>query len=66
MALPTKTDLQTMDYPFMGQPFVSVPAKFTVDTTTMDYPFMGQPFVTNPSASSGSTVYAITRGFVAG
>ena len=65
MALPTKTNLQTMDYPFLGQPFVSVPAKSSIDTTTMDYAFLGQPFVTNPDTVVTST-YIKTQAFVAG
>jgi hypothetical protein len=48
MAPPTKTDLETMDYAFQGQPFVNVPARSDIDTTTMDWAFQGQPFVTNP------------------
>jgi hypothetical protein len=52
MALPNKTDLQTMDYVYLGQPFVNVPARSDIDTTTMDYIYLGQPFVTNPFGGS--------------
>jgi hypothetical protein len=45
MALRTKDDLQTMDYAFHGEPFVSIPAKDSIDLETMDYAFRGQPFV---------------------
>ena len=48
MALPNKTDLQTMDYSYQGQPFVNVPSKSSIDLTTMDYSYQGQPFVGNP------------------
>lgn len=48
MALPTSTDLQTMDYSYAGQPFVNVPSKATIDTGTMDWSYAGLPFVTNP------------------
>lgn len=47
MALPNKTDLQTMDYRYMGKPFVSVPAKSSITTGNMDTRFMGMPFVSN-------------------
>jgi hypothetical protein len=47
MALPTKTDLETMDFVFQGQPFVDVPSKPTVDLSTMDWSFHSQPFVSN-------------------
>lgn len=44
MSLPTKTDLQTLDYAFQGLPFVRVEAK-SLTTTSMDYAFQGLPFV---------------------
>jgi len=50
MALPTKTDLQTMDYAHRGQPFADVPSKDAVDIKTMDYAYQAQPFVRNYSA----------------
>lgn len=49
MSLPTDTDLKTMDYSYLGQPFIMVPAKPTIDTSTMDISYLGQPFVTNPA-----------------
>ncbi len=48
-SIPTKTELETMDYSYQGQPFVNVPAKENIDTTTMDYSYLAQPFVTNPA-----------------
>jgi hypothetical protein len=45
MGLRTKLDLCTMDYSFHGQPFVSIPAKDSIELETMDYSFHGQPFV---------------------
>lgn len=51
MALPTKTELQSMDYSWMGSPFVECPAKSGIDLTTMDYVWMGSPFVANPAAA---------------
>ena len=47
MALLTDIDLKTLDYSYLGQPFVFVPANITIDTPTMDYSYLGQPFVTN-------------------
>jgi len=57
MALPTQTDIATMDYSAAGQPFVKVPAKSTVDTTTMDYSFGGQPFVVNPFGGAAAPAF---------
>jgi len=51
MALPTQSDLITMDYSYQGQPFVNVSAKSGIDLTTMDYSYLGQPFVGNPFGS---------------
>jgi len=56
MALPNKTDLQTMDYSYQGQPFVNVPAKSSIDLTTMDHSYQAQPFVGNPAASSPAVI----------
>ena len=44
MSLPTKSDLQTMDWSFRGQPFVRVPANDSIDTDTLDWSFRGQPY----------------------
>ena len=44
MALPTKTDLQTMDYSYGGVPFVSVATKAGIDLDTLDYSYAGVPF----------------------
>ena len=44
MATPTKTDLQTLDYSYFGQPYVQVAAKSGIDLDTLDYSYFGQPF----------------------
>ena len=44
MALPTKTNLETMDYSYGGVPFVSVAAKSGIDLDTLDYSYAGVPF----------------------
>lgn len=44
MSLPTRDDLLTMDFSYMGQPFVQVAAKAGIDLNTLDYSYMGQPF----------------------
>ena len=55
MALPSKTDLITMNFAFKAQPFVSVPSKTGVDTMTMDYAYQAQPFVSNGMAAGGGS-----------
>ncbi len=47
MAIPNKTNLETLDYSFKGQPFCNVPAK-DIDLTTLDYYHQAQPFAGNP------------------
>jgi hypothetical protein len=59
MALPNKSNLVTMDYSYLGQPFVEVPAKDSIVLTTMDYSYLGQPFVRNP-AGAGAASIALT------
>lgn len=39
--------LSTMDYTYLGEPFVDVPAKLGLSLEKMDYVFLGQPFVPN-------------------
>jgi len=56
MALPTKTDLEKMDYAHKAQPFIDVSSKDTIDLKTMDCAFQAQPFVSNSEAAGGGTV----------
>jgi hypothetical protein len=44
MTLPTKTNLETMDYSYGGVPFVSVATKAGIDLDTLDYSYAGVPF----------------------
>ena len=57
MSLPTQTELKTMDYSYLGQPFVNVPAKTGMALSTMDYAYLAQPFVPNPD----TVATAVTR-----
>lgn len=45
MSLPAKNDLLTMNYAFLGQPFVNVAASQTINTFTLDWAFKAQPFI---------------------
>ena len=56
MALPTKTDLEKMDWAHKGQPFVDVPAKSSIDIKTMDYGYRAQPFVNNPASAEEARI----------
>lgn len=56
MAIPNKTDLETMDYAYLGQPFVYVAAKTGMNLPSMDYAYLGQPFVVNPDPISAGSV----------
>jgi hypothetical protein len=47
MALPSSSDLDSMDYAFQAQPYVSVPTKCNLSLKSMDFAFQAQPFVTN-------------------
>lgn len=56
MSLPTQTILKTMDFSFLGSPFVSVCSKAAIVLSGIDYSYEGQPFVSNNEpVSSGWT-----------
>ncbi|HOR79239.1 MAG TPA: hypothetical protein PKZ40_07210, partial [Anaerolineaceae bacterium] len=54
MALPTKTDLQTLDYSFFGEPYVQVASKSGVELDGLDYSFFGEPFWGTEDAAAPS------------
>jgi hypothetical protein len=56
MALPSSTDVLTMDYSYAGLPFVNVPSNNTVNTQTMDWSYAGLPFVTNPALNGPANI----------
>ena len=60
MALPTNTDLQTMDYAYSGVPFVSVAAKAGIDLDTLDYSYAGVPFWGLEVSGGGPQSYTLT------
>lgn len=67
MALLTPTQLATMDYVYLGAPFVYVPAKSAIVLATMDYVYLGAPFVTNDyAAAPPATGTARSFGFIFG
>ena len=59
MALPTNTDLQTMDYSYGGVPFVSVAAKAGIDLDTLDYSYGGVPFWGLEVSGGGAQSYIL-------
>lgn len=63
MALPTATQLATMDYAYLGRPYVKVATKSTIDLKTMDYAYLGEPFVSNQDALSGSNHLLMMMGY---
>lgn len=58
MAIPTASDLATLNFAWLGEPFADVPAKAAVNVATLDYAWLGQPFVT------GATRDATLGGFL--
>lgn len=63
MALPSNTDLQTLDVAYLGQPFVQVEAK-SLTTTSLDTVYFAQPFVGAAAAAvaAGLNVYVKISG----
>lgn len=62
MALPRNTDLATLDFVYLGQPFVQVEAK-SLSSTSLDVVYLAQPFVAvGPTATTGLNVYIKVSG----
>lgn len=63
MALPTNTDLVTLDYAYLGAPFVQVEAK-SLNTVSLDTAYLGAPFVAVGPAVvvTGFSVYVRVSG----
>ena len=59
MALPSNTDLATLDVAYLGQPFVQVEAK-SLDTETLDVAYLAQPFVAVGPGLAGTRYILIT------
>lgn len=53
MAIPSKTDLVTLDYSYQGMPFCRVAAQAAFDTQNLDTSYLAQPFV---AAGEGNQV----------
>jgi hypothetical protein len=60
MTLPTKTNLETMDYSYGGVPFVSVATKAGIDLDTLDYSYAGVPFWGLEVSGGGPQSYTLT------
>lgn len=60
MPLPNSDNLDSLDYVYLGQPFVQVEAK-TLNTQTLDVVYLGQPFV-GAAPPSTSNVYVNVNG----
>lgn len=45
MTTPTKDQLDTMDYAYLGVPFVNVQTKDNQNTSSLDFAYLGTPFV---------------------
>lgn len=59
MPLPNKDNLSSLDYVYLGQPFVQTQAKATLDTQSLNTVSLAQPFV---GAKVNSNVYANING----
>lgn len=60
MALPTKEDLQKLDYVYWGAPFCQVEAK-ELNTQTLDYVYYGAPFYAALGEYVAPPTYNITQ-----
>lgn len=53
----TTNQLKTMDYAYLGSPFVMGASKSSLNLKTMDYAYLGAPFVTNAPGLARSFGY---------
>ncbi len=60
MALPTKTDLQTLDYSFFGEPYIQVASKSGIELDGLDYSFFGEPYWGLGVSGGGPQSYTLT------
>jgi hypothetical protein len=60
MSLPNKDNLKSLDYVYLGQPFVQAEAK-TINTQGLDVAYQSQPFV-GAAALVEPNVYANVNG----
>ena len=63
MSTPTATDLDSMDYAYLGTPFVNVESKAGQNTNSLDFAYLGQPFVGAVSGAAPVT-YNTTQFFM--
>lgn len=62
MPLPSSTDLATLDYIYLGAPFVQVEAR-PISTASLDTAYQGAPFVAvGPIAAAGLNIYVRVTG----
>ena len=47
MGLLDQNDLISLDYSYLGEPFLFVAADPDIDLLSMDYSYLGEPFVSN-------------------
>lgn len=56
MALPTYSDLKSLDYAFAGGPFCNVGVADSIDFNGLDFAFQGEPFSGTKAPSGGGDV----------
>jgi hypothetical protein len=61
MPLPTKTNLETLDIAYLGQPFVQVEAK-PLNTQSLDTAYFAQPFSAVSSSNNNLNIYINVAG----
>ena len=64
MSIPNNTDLGTLDFSYLGQPFVDVETKTGQDTGSLDFSYLGQPFVAASASGPAPPTYNTTQFFM--
>ena len=64
MTTPTASDLGTLDYAYLGQPFDSVESKAGQNTGSLDFAYLGLPFVGAQQGGTPPVTYNATQFFM--
>jgi hypothetical protein len=64
MTTPSKDNLLTMDYAYLGVPFVNVQTKDSQTTSSLDFAYLGLPFVGAYNSFVPPSTFDATRMFL--
>lgn len=64
MSLPNAAELGTLDFSYLGEPFVDVETKSGQNTNSLDFAYLGLPFVGAVTGGTPPVTYNTTQFFM--